>query len=150
MDTTNIITSYPFRGSSGAEEVEALQGFLLPILRNQRDGRSQIMRQTGWRWISADMIFRDPAPQSDRLNWKGVIFDVFRIAMDYCGKIVFLTQRAYHDFIQARQATQQQEEQPRGSLASSHKAVRQLPTVVITPEDLVDPNNRECCICLEE
>lgn len=150
MDTFNLITTYSLRGSSGAGEVEALQEFLLPTLRNQQNGRSQIMRHTQWRLTSAGIIFHDPAPQSDRLNWKGVIFDAFRIAMDYCGKIAFLTQRAYRDFMAARQATQRQAEQPRGPLAASDKAVQQLRAVVITPEDLVDPSNRECCICLEE
>ncbi|GFH58718.1 hypothetical protein CTEN210_15194 [Chaetoceros tenuissimus] len=30
------------------------------------------------------------------------------------------------------------------------KAIRQLPVVSVSPEDLVDENNRECCICFEE
>lgn len=33
---------------------------------------------------------------------------------------------------------------------ASTKSIRQLPTVSVTPEDLVDENNRECCICFEE
>jgi hypothetical protein len=33
---------------------------------------------------------------------------------------------------------------------TSQKALRQLPIVKVSPEDLVDENNRECCICLEE
>ena len=33
---------------------------------------------------------------------------------------------------------------------ASTRAIRQLPTVSVTPEDLVDENNRECCICFEE
>lgn len=33
---------------------------------------------------------------------------------------------------------------------ASTKTIRQLPTVSVTPEDLVDENNRECCICFEE
>ena len=32
---------------------------------------------------------------------------------------------------------------------ASARAIRQLPTILVTPEDLVDENNRECCICLE-
>ena len=32
---------------------------------------------------------------------------------------------------------------------ASKRAIRQLPIVKVTPEDLVDENNRECCICLE-
>jgi hypothetical protein len=38
----------------------------------------------------------------------------------------------------------------RGAPPTSSKALRQLPIVTVTPEDLVDENNRECCICLEE
>jgi len=30
------------------------------------------------------------------------------------------------------------------------KAIKKLPTIRVAPEDLIDPNNRECCICLEE
>mmetsp|Transcript_12432 Transcript_12432/g.25810 ORF Transcript_12432/g.25810 Transcript_12432/m.25810 type:complete len:407 (-) Transcript_12432:168-1388(-) len=33
---------------------------------------------------------------------------------------------------------------------ASRRAIRQLPTVVVKPEDLVDESNRECCICLDE
>mmetsp|Transcript_28881 Transcript_28881/g.35121 ORF Transcript_28881/g.35121 Transcript_28881/m.35121 type:complete len:398 (-) Transcript_28881:326-1519(-) len=32
----------------------------------------------------------------------------------------------------------------------SRKALRQIPTVIVTPDDLADENNRECCICFEE
>lgn len=38
----------------------------------------------------------------------------------------------------------------KGAPPISRKALRQLPTVTVAPEDLVDENNRECCICLEE
>lgn len=37
-----------------------------------------------------------------------------------------------------------------GPPPASAKALRQLPTVKVAPEDLVDESNRECCICLEE
>lgn len=33
--------------------------------------------------------------------------------------------------------------------AASARAIRQLPTILVAPEDLVDENNRECCICME-
>jgi hypothetical protein len=33
---------------------------------------------------------------------------------------------------------------------ASQKAIRKLPTIKVAPEDLVDENNRECCICFEE
>ena len=33
---------------------------------------------------------------------------------------------------------------------ASTKAIRQLPIVSVTPQDLVDESNRECCICFEE
>lgn len=33
---------------------------------------------------------------------------------------------------------------------ASKKALRQIPTIQVTPEDLIDESNRECCICLEE
>lgn len=50
---------------------------------------------------------------------------------------------------QQHEAPPPQSQQPRNPPASQ-RAIRQLPTVVVAPEDLVDPNNRECCICLEE
>lgn len=34
--------------------------------------------------------------------------------------------------------------------SASIKAIRQLPMIRVAPEDLVDENNRECCICLED
>jgi hypothetical protein len=34
--------------------------------------------------------------------------------------------------------------------AASQRSIGQLPTVVVTAEDLVDENNRSCCICFEE
>ena len=55
------------------------------------------------------------------------------------------------------QHQQQQQQQPQQNPFSSQpappasaRAIRQLPTIRVAPEDLVDPNNRECCICLEE
>lgn len=33
---------------------------------------------------------------------------------------------------------------------ASVKAIKQLPTIRVAPEDLVDPNNRECCVCLDD
>jgi hypothetical protein len=33
---------------------------------------------------------------------------------------------------------------------ASDRAIRQLPTIRVAPEDLIEPSNRECCICLEE
>ena len=33
---------------------------------------------------------------------------------------------------------------------ASTRAIRQLPTIRVQPEDLVEPTNRECCVCLEE
>lgn len=50
----------------------------------------------------------------------------------------------------AQQAAQQgQPPASRPNPPASCKAIRQLPTVTVTPEDLVDENNRECCICFE-
>jgi len=56
---------------------------------------------------------------------------------------------------QQRQRQQQQQQQQQTPSTTkpppaSKKAIRQLPTVTVTPEDLVDENNRECCICLDE
>lgn len=39
---------------------------------------------------------------------------------------------------------------PTGPPPTSQKALRQLPTVTVAAEDLVDESNRECSICLEE
>lgn len=39
--------------------------------------------------------------------------------------------------------------QPPQPVAASHNAIRQLPIVKVSREDLIDPCNRECCICLE-
>lgn len=51
----------------------------------------------------------------------------------------------------ARQAFDPQNgEGNKGPPPASSNALRQLPTVKVAPEDLVDENNRECCICLEE
>ena len=33
---------------------------------------------------------------------------------------------------------------------ASKRAIRQLPSISVTPDDLIDPNNRECCICLSD
>lgn len=32
---------------------------------------------------------------------------------------------------------------------ASAQAIRKLPEILVKPEDLVDENNRECCICLD-
>ena len=48
------------------------------------------------------------------------------------------------------QAMDPQQGGNKGAPPVSLKALRQLPIVSVAPEDLVDENNRECCICLEE
>ena len=45
---------------------------------------------------------------------------------------------------------QEQQQPSRAPPPACPKAIRQLPLVSVTPEDLVDENNRECCICFEE
>jgi len=44
---------------------------------------------------------------------------------------------------------QQGHQGPQPNPPASCKSIRQLPTVIVKPEDLVDENNRECCICFE-
>lgn len=44
----------------------------------------------------------------------------------------------------------QQQQQEATNHPTSNRALRQIPTVKVTPEDLVDENNRQCCICIEE
>mmetsp|Transcript_20742 Transcript_20742/g.51449 ORF Transcript_20742/g.51449 Transcript_20742/m.51449 type:complete len:594 (+) Transcript_20742:64-1845(+) len=56
---------------------------------------------------------------------------------------------------QQRQRPQHQQQQtpqapPQRAPPASMKAIKKLPTIRVAPEDLIDPNNRECCICLEE
>jgi hypothetical protein len=41
-------------------------------------------------------------------------------------------------------------ESSRPAPPASARAIRQLPMIRVAPEDLVEPCNRECCICLEE
>lgn len=43
----------------------------------------------------------------------------------------------------------EQQQPPRGPPPASPRYVRSLPVIRISTEDLVDPVNRECCICLE-
>lgn len=52
---------------------------------------------------------------------------------------------------QARQQQQaaQHAVNPNRIPPASARAIRQLPTIAVAPEDLVDENNRECCICME-
>jgi hypothetical protein len=57
--------------------------------------------------------------------------------------------------VQTSQQQQQQQQQQRSSdnqraPPASARAIRQLPTIRVAPEDLVEQCNRECCICLEE
>jgi len=41
-------------------------------------------------------------------------------------------------------------EPPQKAPPATAKAIKQLPTILVSPEDLIDPNNRECCICLDD
>ena len=51
---------------------------------------------------------------------------------------------------QQQQHEQQQQSNNQRAPPASTRALRQLPTIRVAPEDLIDPANRECCICLEE
>mmetsp|Transcript_16433 Transcript_16433/g.24237 ORF Transcript_16433/g.24237 Transcript_16433/m.24237 type:complete len:442 (+) Transcript_16433:72-1397(+) len=52
---------------------------------------------------------------------------------------------AFRSFFQEHPGAEDQQPPP-----TSAKALRQLPTISVKPEDLMDENNRECCICLEK
>ena len=41
-------------------------------------------------------------------------------------------------------------EAPQRAPPASMRAIKQLPTIRVAPEDLIDPINRECCICFED
>jgi len=47
-------------------------------------------------------------------------------------------------------AQQQQQQQPAVTPPASPAFLQKLPLVTVRPPDLIDPNNRECCICMEE
>jgi len=57
---------------------------------------------------------------------------------------------------QQRQRSQQQHQpataasSPGAAPPASVAAMRRLPIISVTAEDLVEPSNRECCICFEE
>ena len=61
------------------------------------------------------------------------------------------TDANFHGFpgVAFRQNQQVPPEQ-RPAPPASKRALRQIPTIVVTPDDLIDESNRECCICLEE
>ena len=58
----------------------------------------------------------------------------------------FLPHQQQHHQSQQQQQSSGSGGPPPASLAS----LRQLPTISVTAEDLVEPSNRECCICFEE
>jgi len=50
----------------------------------------------------------------------------------------------------AASSVQEEVQQQGATPSASRKAIRQLPTIKVSSEDLVDENNRECCICFDE
>ena len=61
----------------------------------------------------------------------------------------FFANRAADLMRQTQDAFQPPPEEHRAAPPAGRQAIKKLPTVVVAPEDLVDPNNRECCVCLE-
>ena len=49
-----------------------------------------------------------------------------------------------------RESMRDQQQQSRGPPPTSANALKKLPLIQIKPDDLVDPVNRECSICLEQ
>lgn len=49
-----------------------------------------------------------------------------------------------------RESLRDQQQQPRGPPPTSPNALKKLPLIQIKPDDLIDPANRECSICLEK
>ena len=47
-------------------------------------------------------------------------------------------------------AAQQQQQQPSVTPPASPAFLQKLPLVTVRPPDLIDPTNRECCICMED
>ncbi|GKY94383.1 hypothetical protein MPSEU_000404300 [Mayamaea pseudoterrestris] len=54
------------------------------------------------------------------------------------------------NFMNAAMAASMMQEQPTGSPPTSARALQQLPIISVTSHDLIEPVNRECCICLAE
>mmetsp|Transcript_9685 Transcript_9685/g.13699 ORF Transcript_9685/g.13699 Transcript_9685/m.13699 type:complete len:403 (-) Transcript_9685:72-1280(-) len=52
--------------------------------------------------------------------------------------------------LQAAMHRSMQEESSKAPPPASRRAIRQLPTILVRSEDLVEESNRECCICFEE
>ena len=49
-----------------------------------------------------------------------------------------------------RASMEQQTEPKRGPPPASQRAINQLPTIAVTPQDLQDPSNRTCVVCLDD
>ena len=49
-----------------------------------------------------------------------------------------------------RYGQQQQQQQPQQPPPTSRKQLRNLPTVRVTADDLIEESNKNCCICLED
>jgi len=63
-------------------------------------------------------------------------------------------QRGNESTRQTRTRQQQPQQAPPGppqqAPPATAKAIKQLPTILVSPEDLIDPANRECCVCLDD
>ena len=92
-----------------------------------------------------------PRPQPQQPRQPGPPMNPF----DMFAHAVNATQEAAEQFQQYQNHNQRQQQQQdinepsRAPPPAATKAIRQLPLVSVTPPDLVDPNNRECCICFE-
>lgn len=59
-----------------------------------------------------------------------------------------MQERVFQNDVAAAMRASMQSQAPQ-PVAASQNSIRQLPTVKVSREDLIDPCNRECCICLE-
>lgn len=60
-----------------------------------------------------------------------------------------LNESEFADFFHMIMHEIEMQRQPQ-TVGASNKAIRQIPNVALTAEDLTDETNRECCICMEE
>lgn len=93
-----------------------------------------------------------PPPQRQNININDFqipngMENLFAQIFNQSGSVRDDVREQFQQFV--HQAEQQQEQSSTAIPPASDRAIRTIPTVMVTPEDLVDENNRECCICFE-
>jgi len=147
----------PERTSWAAQDPNGSQHFFFTYSASDSSSNSSAVGEVRFRSLRRARIpLRNRAQGSGRSLPEGDLLELYRelYIMEHLFASLFngglFQQAAENAAFQASWNMANQNPNSTGPPPASQKAIRQLPTIQVAAQDLMDESNRECCICFED